>query len=441
MPLDAPLTPLIPRLEAPLHAALRSLLALPPAATLRVAAPANEPTTLRLTLSDPDGPGLTLHLRCGADTNGWSARPDLGLTVERPDVPLQPNQRRRLRALARRFAADTLDGQAVLDAWESWRPYAGAEDRMYRQLSRSSLGVMGTLRFGFRCSQDCHFCWQSRDWPDAPDDLLHTWLDELAAGGAETLSISGGEPTLHRALPDLIQRATTEHGLRVHLQTNAIKLRRLAYVRSLQDAGLGSVMISLHSADPDVSDAMTRAPGTWRRTIEGITVCLEADLFVALNCCVEAANAEGLADLAQLIVDRFVTASPGNPVQIVNLSQPSDYFEPGLWARSVAPFDVVAPGLVAAARTLRDAGVRLNIAGSCGFPVCVFREDLSLVPALLRSALEEQDLLDRPFAPLCQDCAVRPRCPGVRREYLEVHGERGLAALGPADLAALTPAG
>ena len=199
------------------------------------------------------------------------------------------------------------DLNSAVAAAEAWWPFAGVCDTEFRKLSSSSQGPYGTLRLGYRCNQDCWFCWQDRRAPSPPLERFYGWLDEFHEMGVGAVNFTGGEATTWSELPALIRRASRQHGMKTSLQTNAIRLARPDYTSALVDAGLDAVMASLHSADPKVSDAMTRAPGTHVRTMAGLEQALAAGLMVTVTCVVEAANGDGLAAHAQEIVDRLPT--------------------------------------------------------------------------------------------------------------------------------------
>ena len=59
---------------------------------------------------------------------------------------------------------------------------------------------------------------------------------ELSNNILAHLSDKGGEPTLHKALPELAGYAKRTHRLRTEVQTNAIQLRRPALARALAEA-------------------------------------------------------------------------------------------------------------------------------------------------------------------------------------------------------------
>lgn len=308
---------------------------------------------------------------------------------------------------------DELAHHHLRDGWDIWH-HADGEERF---------GV-GLLRLGFRCNQDCWFCWQGRDWPDAEANARDR-IDRLADAGARILSITGGEPTAYKSLPDLISHARAR-GMQVSVQTNAIGLSRPALLRRLLDAGLAVAFVSFHSSDAAVSDSMTRAPGTWTDTVRGIRAALEAGLDVRLNCVVERTNLAGIEAHAAFIRDALRPYGPAHLLG-VSYSHPSRYFDEAAWADHVAPLDLVGPTLVRAATLLTDAGVPVELLGSCGFPVCAVREAPGLLQRLRDPTFPTVQTASRTAAAVCEGCGEAARCLGPRREYLAVHGARGLA--------------
>jgi pyruvate-formate lyase-activating enzyme len=313
------------------------------------------------------------------------------------------------------------------EALEAWRGFHGINDTMYRQLSaHPALGQVANLRLGFRCNQDCWFCWQGRHWPEPPDHFYETWLDELALTGVKSLSITGGEPTIHKALPELVLKATQKHGMFVSIQTNAIRFAKPNYMKTMAEAGLKEVFVSLHAADAEISDRMTRAPRTHQMTVKGIEACLEAGLKVYLNCVVERENYTDLAQHARLIVDRFVRPFPKNPVRKVTYSHPCSYYDSSRWEHTLVGLEELRPILLETAETLHQEKVYVDVVGSCGFPPCLFKDRPNLVQWASPDNFDPKDTSGRVYPEPCQQCAFKPQCLGVRKEYLELYGPEGL---------------
>ena len=93
--------------------------------------------------------------------------------------------------------------------------------------------------------------------------------------GAWHLTISGGEPTLYKRLPDLI-RIGRSYGWLVRLNSNGSMTDR-ARAEALLEAGLDVVDISLYSPNPETHDQMRGSKGLWHKATTAI------EMFAALQ--------------------------------------------------------------------------------------------------------------------------------------------------------------
>ena len=341
----------------------------------------------------------------------------------------EPNQKD---ALARvRASLEASDFETKRDrlrgAMRDFVLWNDVDDGAFRQISWANGKPYGILRLSFRCNQDCSFCWQSRAWPSPPEEQYHQWLEEMAAANVDLMVFSGGEPTIFKGLPELIDRASREFGLRTQIQTNAIQLRRLDFARQLKDAGLREAFVSFHSADATISDKMTRAPGTHVHTVAGIKNAIDVGIKVHLNAVVERANYQGLEAQARFIVSEFVRGRFRKRPRLVTYSHPCHAYEKEQWDEAVVPLDDVRPYVVAAAAVLKQARVPIQVIGSCGFPPCLFRDAPHLISWVDRDKYDSGDTSGRVFPEPCDGCAVRDKCMGVRSEYIDQFGTRGLA--------------
>lgn len=372
-------------------------------------------------------PGLRIELT-GLDTR--NARGTAALRIHPPPLDASPAARARFRHVRARVRSDACREpmERLVASVARWSPFHELRDDDYRKVSASADGFYGTLRIGYKCNQSCSFCWQDRHWPAPAPERFFEWLDEMAERGVRSLNITGGEPTTFPLLTELVERAHHVHGMDVSIQTNAIQLSKPEALARLRTAGLAVAMVSYHSADPEVSDAMTLAPGTHAKTVRGIAASLASGIVVTLNCVVETANYETLDRLAEDIVTRFVVPFPNNPVKRVSFAHPTSYREAGLWEKRQVPFDLVRPPLLAAARRLVRAGVPVQIVGTCGFPLCALRDDPELIAAqeVEREMFDTHELEHRRYHDTCASCTRRTRCFGMRQEYLDHFGDRGL---------------
>jgi len=94
--------------------------------------------------------------------------------------------------------------------------------------------------------------------------------------GVEKIRLTGGEPLLRKSLERLIEMLARLDGLEVTLTTNGSLLARKA--RSLRDAGLQRVTVSLDSLDDEVFRAMNDVDFPVARVLEGIEAAAAAGL-------------------------------------------------------------------------------------------------------------------------------------------------------------------
>ncbi len=142
-----------------------------------------------------------------------------------------------------------------------------------------------------RCNFRCTYCMPEevfgRDYRFLPRSELLTYEEiRRLAGvfvdvGVRKLRITGGEPLVRRALPDLIAmlaelRAPDGSALDLTLTTNGSALRPLA--RPLAEAGLRRITVSLDSLDDDVFRRMNGVDFPVGRVLDGIAAARAAGL-------------------------------------------------------------------------------------------------------------------------------------------------------------------
>jgi MoaA/NifB/PqqE/SkfB family radical SAM enzyme len=101
-----------------------------------------------------------------------------------------------------------------------------------------------------RCNLSCTYCNEfDKSSQPVPASLMLSRIDRLAELGTNIITFSGGEPTLHPDLDDLIRRVRS-HGAICTLITNGYFLTP-DRIRSLNRAGLDYLQISIDNVQPD----------------------------------------------------------------------------------------------------------------------------------------------------------------------------------------------
>jgi pyruvate-formate lyase-activating enzyme len=279
------------------------------------------------------------------------------------------------------------------------------------------------LRIVGRCNAACDFCSARGILPDLVEgeQAVRDQLQAARRRGVQRVSFTGGEPTLDRRLEGYVALAKGLGFERIDLQTNGVLLARPGRVGRLRDAGLDSVFLSLHAAQPALHDRMLKLDGAFERAVAAAEACQAAGLDLALNNVITTQNIDDLVAYVEFGAARF---KPGGCEISLSLAAPQGWCRehPELW-----------PALPHAAEQLERAlaraeqlGLRARIPGLCGVPMCLLPQRLEHFEEF--HASHPPRLADRCQLPQCQRCPLRQRCSGFWTAYLERHGT---SPLGP----------
>ena len=139
-----------------------------------------------------------------------------------------------------------------------------------------------------RCNERCLYCMPEgyKGWESKPDHLTAEEIVRIvrvAAGlGFRKFRLTGGEPLVRSDVAEIVRAMTAIPGVEcIGLSTNGMKLSTLA--KTLRDAGLRTVNVSLDALDPAIYHRITGGDVT--RVLAGIRAAVAADFeCVKLNC-------------------------------------------------------------------------------------------------------------------------------------------------------------
>jgi radical SAM protein with 4Fe4S-binding SPASM domain len=137
----------------------------------------------------------------------------------------------------------------------------------------------------YACNNACPHCYNEAGRFTMPSLSPAEWqrvLDTLSEIGVPHIILTGGEPTLHPELVNLIRYAD-QLGLVVGMNTNGRLLAQPEFTQAISNAGLNHAQITLESWNQDVHDAMVNAPGAFQQTVEGIKNAVACGIHTITN--------------------------------------------------------------------------------------------------------------------------------------------------------------
>jgi SAM-dependent methyltransferase len=310
------------------------------------------------------------------------------------------------------------------------------------------------LKVGYRCNNRCLFCHSAphRGF-DADTDTLVQKIEMAHRCGVSMVVFSGGEPTVRRDLSALAEVIRTR-SMVLGLVTNGRMLCYRSLRRTLRNAGLQYLQITLAGGNAAIHDPIVRVSGAFEQLSTGVRALVaqsaKHDLLLTLNCLLSRPLLEtpqGLQGVVSFVLSlaRHTAAS----VSAAGENRKSDQARLALRLKlsAVEPegaalehFTTVVPSLTATAAAVNrllaqnaDVLRAHNVAwGVEGLPPCLLEGPAKRLTdlrrdgfVLLSEAFEERllpiDDLHMTRPPPCRRCSNHD-CPGVYTTYVARQG-------------------
>jgi len=160
------------------------------------------------------------------------------------------------------------------------------------------------IKVGFQCNNHCRFCVQGdkrEKYPDKTTKEIKKILRE-ARKKHEALVFTGGEPTIRKDLPDLVEYAKGLDFKVIQIQTNG---RMFAYKKFCEDLikkGANEFALALHGPNAKIHDGLTVAVGSFEQTTAGIKNLKSLGQHILMNTVITKPNYKYLPQIAKLLV-------------------------------------------------------------------------------------------------------------------------------------------
>jgi sulfatase maturation enzyme AslB (radical SAM superfamily) len=301
-------------------------------------------------------------------------------------------------------------------------------------------GVQAKITLSLACNNDCLFCYNRNDKAAArplAEERVVQLIEEAADTGATQLNFIGGEVTILPYFPRVLAHGG-KHFHSISINTNGRRFADPDFARRCAATGLTEIDVSLHGSKPEIHDTVSRAPGAWQDTTQGLRnlarVAAEhgGKPLRSITTIVLDWNLADLGDLGDLVAELGVSswrikyaygALGGHEAG----KKPSDY---------IVRYQVALPVLQ---RVVERHAHRLDIVVH-DIPTCLLGElheystlyERHSVARYGESGCEETvRVIDRwgETSTRCSACAARQQCCHLSRAYVALYGDSELAPL------------
>ncbi|MBI4051187.1 MAG: radical SAM protein [Elusimicrobia bacterium] len=278
------------------------------------------------------------------------------------------------------------------------------------------------LKVGFQCNNRCLFCVQGDKRLRHPSRKIEDLILKLEEGmqqGIRSLVVTGGEPTLHPLVLEVVSKARALGFTTVQIQTNGRLFAYEAACRRFIQAGATEFSPSLHGSSPQMHDFLTQVPGSFLQTMAGIRNLKQLGQQVLTNTVITQHNYHDLPDIARLLTGLQIDQMQFAFVHILGEAEKNSF-----WL--IPSKSLLQPYLLKALAQGRKAGVRVMTEA---IPPCLLPgfEDCAaewIMPStLVYDAEATIDYLryrktdGKGLGPRCQECVWACRCEGPWKEY------------------------
>lgn len=334
-----------------------------------------------------------------------------------------------------------------------------------------NLSECGVLDVGLRCPHSCTFCYYSY-WDKSNDQFsglrrapwrevgeLKSTLDNFKAWGLKRFDVTGGEPTLHPHLAEVMRYATDILSLTPRVITlgqfldKRLRGSHLPLIDVLKDSGVDEFLFSIHDIDPGVFAKITGA--SLDLVMKSVKLADERGISYSTNTVVHVNNIDNLPRLAeylastQLIVANLI-------IMKVEHSWSNNRDEAVI---RKARYEDIYPFLREAIEILVSAGKAVNLrygpycayrglekhlvgfkgvqldpyewrngvrggsgSGPYGKPPFLFFKTLEEYVVQNPKDVETKSGYNMTFGQKCHGCALKHICDGVDKDYIAAHG-------------------
>lgn len=283
------------------------------------------------------------------------------------------------------------------------------------------------LKVGYKCNNNCMFCViaEKREQGNKTTEEIKKDLKLARKSGTAQIVFTGGEPTIRPDLIELVKYAKEIGFEEIQIQSNGRMFCYMDFCKKLVNAGVTEFGPALHGADAKTHDSLTKSPGSFEQTIQGIKNLVGLNQKVIMNSVITKQNFRQLPKIVELFANLKVHQAQLAFVHPMgNAGKEFDKIVPS--------FKEAMPYIYKAIEKAKNKGLRLMVEA---VPLCLMqgyeqfsseqyipeteiREIEGFTPNFTKARKEE----GKRKGPKCRECRYFLVCEGPWKEYPEKKG-------------------
>ena len=163
---------------------------------------------------------------------------------------------------------------------------------------------LGYLQITRLCNQRCRICSNPESEAVLDESTAKAKIDEMIASGYDGVILTGGEPTVHANLVELVRHCRGA-GFHNRIITNGQRLSDAELLSELVEAGLDSLHLSVISHRPHIQNFVTGNPNSYRNLMAALINLAGIELPVNVNIPISHYNVQHLRQLVDRVLKRL----------------------------------------------------------------------------------------------------------------------------------------
>ncbi|MBS1266470.1 MAG: 7,8-dihydro-6-hydroxymethylpterin dimethyltransferase [Candidatus Woesearchaeota archaeon] len=161
------------------------------------------------------------------------------------------------------------------------------------------------IKTGFLCNNNCRFCVQawSKKHGNRPKNDIFKDMRAARKNKCTSIVLTGGEVSIREDFFELIKYAKKLGFTWIQAQTNGRRFAYMDFCKKAVKAGINDFGPALHGHNAKHHNYLTRAPGSFEQTSQGIKNMKKLGVNVVTNTVVVKPNYKYLPKIAKLLVE------------------------------------------------------------------------------------------------------------------------------------------